>query len=218
MIVGKDAKAWNVIKLNTRNFAGVEMKKRLLEQSFNENSLRALYEAEGDEQPNPLDKPPAGEGGTSLDAQVDRYLSEYEGEAKNAKQEGKDFHRLVGRLLSEAGDDEGKSSGEGGTDAGSGEAPKASAEQLDVESFCNSVVRLIDNYDSLLEVRSTLLRRAMNFLGKVYDKDVIDSFERIMREEHGIEAGKSKEDTSAEEFPAPSADRAGDGGTGGAPV
>lgn len=172
--------------------------------------LEAMNEAgeEGDApDPTTTDVPtePAGESGVSLDAQVDRYLNEYEKEAKSAKQEGKDFRSLIKRLLRE---EEGDASP---ADPGAG---KASVNDLDIESFANSVVRLIDNFDSLLEVRSTLVRRAENFLAKVYDEEVTKEFARVMREEHGIEPGKSAETVSDEQFPAPPAARAGDGGAG----
>lgn len=144
----------------------------------------------------------------SLDSQVDRYLGEYEGEAKNSKQEGKDFRALTRRIVSEAE----------GDDQAAGAAGKLSGDNIDVESFANSVARMIDNYDSLLEVRSTLARRAKNFLVKAYDDEVVQSFMRCMREDHGIVPGENKGDIDAEEYPAPVADRAGSGGDGpGAP-
>jgi hypothetical protein len=147
----------------------------------------------------------------SLDAQVDRYLAQYEGEAKSSKTEGRDFRMLTRRILSEAEEDE-----EGGDEA---EPPaKLTLEDIDIESFVNGVVRLIDNYDSLLEVRSTLARRAKNFLGKNYAPDVVEAFEQVLRDDHGIVAGKAEEDVEAEDFPAPGADRAGEGGAGGTPA
>lgn len=151
---------------------------------------------------------PMGETGISLDAQVDKYLNEYEQEAKNAKQEGKDFRTMMKRLMRE---DE-------GTDAAAQTGGKASVNDIDLESFCNSVVRLIDNYDNLIEVRSTLVRRAGNFLAKVYDQDVTKEFSRVMRDEHGMEPGKSHQDVEDDQHPAPPAARAGEGGSGpGAP-
>lgn len=154
------------------------------------------------------------ESDASLDAQVDRYLAQYEGEAKSSKTEGLDFRMLTRRFLSEAGeDDEGKDDKD--DDAAAGEPSKLSLEDIDMDSFANSVVRLIENYDSLLEVRSTLVRRAKNFLGKAYSPDVLDAFENVMRDEHGIVPGESKADVEDEEFQAPRADRAGDGGAGG---
>lgn len=155
------------------------------------------------------------ENDASLDAQVDRYLTQYEQEAKSAQNEGVDFRTMTRRILNEAGEDD---NAEDKGDEASKPPAKVGSGQIDVENFSNSVVRLIDNYDSLLEVRSTLVRRAKNFLSKVYSPDVIDAFERVMREEHGIVPGENKGDVEAEDFPIPNADRAGSGGEGGAPV
>lgn len=162
------------------------------------------------------DDPVTQETDDSLDVQVDRYLASYENEAKSSKVEGRDFRMLTRRLISEAeGDDD--ESGEGASEELA--APvKLSIDDIDIESFVNGVVRLIDNYDSLIEVRSTIARRAKNFLLKSYDTDVVDTFEQVMREDHGLVAGKSKEDVEAEDFVAPPAERAGPGGEGGAPA
>ena len=46
------------------------------------------------------DKPEEGED--SLDAQVDRYLIDYEKESRASKNEGRDFRMMVRRFLSEA--------------------------------------------------------------------------------------------------------------------
>jgi len=152
--------------------------------------------------------PPAEEPGEdSLDSQVDRYLNDYEKEAKSAKTEGRDWRMTVRRIV-EAGEDDDKG------DDSSDEPKKLTVEDIDVGSFVNGVVRLIDNYDSLLEVRNTILRRASNFLSKNYDESVADSFKEQLRNEHGMEIGKSR-DEMEDEFTAPPADRAGDGGVGG---
>lgn len=162
------------------------------------------------------------EDNASLDAQVDRFLGQYESEAATAKTEGFDFRAMTRRILNEAGedDDAGDDAAPAGDAAGgdAGAPPKIGLDKIDMENFANSVVRLIDNYDSLLEVRSTLVRRAKNFLAKQYSIEVVDAFEKTLREEHGIVPGESKEDADNEDFPAPAADRAGEGGAGGAPA
>jgi hypothetical protein len=153
------------------------------------------------------DSKPAGNSGDSLDAQVDRYLAEYEGEAKSSKQEGKDFRRVTRRLLGEA-EDEAPKADETST------PKKMSIDDIDVENFANGVVRMIDNYDSLLEVRSTLARRAINFIAKSYDADVVKALQEVLRTDHGLVPGESQSDVASEDFPAPAADRAGAGGGG----
>lgn len=154
---------------------------------------------------------PTQETEDSLDAQVDRYLIQYESEAKTSKREGLDYRMMTRRILSEAEEDE-----ESADEEPAGKPTKLSLDDIDIESFANDVARLIENYDSLLEVRNTLLRRARGFLAKGYEPDVVQEFERVMRESHGIVDGKSKQDIADEDFPAPRADRAGEGGVGGA--
>lgn len=139
----------------------------------------------------------------SLDNQVDRYLADYESEAKSSKKESKDWRSTVRRIL-EADEDENDSKGD----------VELTQEDIDVSSFTNSVIRLIENYDSLLEVRNTLLRRSINFLEKSYNSEVIDAFKNSLREEHGIEIGKSKSEVE-DDFEAPPADRAGPIGSAG---
>jgi hypothetical protein len=187
----------------------------------------------------------SGATGDSIDSQVDRYLAQYEGDASKADGEGDDFDLggddvsvdqmesidwrdlVKGVLITEAGegdkDEEGPEDAAPGAEDMTGDEPeKLGLEKLDVEKFANDVVRLIQNYDSLLEVKSTLLRRAMSFLEKTYDDEVMKAFEDTLRDDHGMEAGKDSNELSAERFPAPNADRAAGsaqaGGGGGAPV
>lgn len=143
------------------------------------------------------DKPEEGED--SLDTQVDKYLADYEKESRASKNEGRDFRMMVRRFLLEAEEDEEKKDEE--------TQEKLKAEDIDVETFVNSVIRLIDNYDALLEVRNTILRRAVNFLIKSYEPDVAQAFKDSLLDSYGFEIGKSK--AEVEEFEKPVADRAG---------
>jgi hypothetical protein len=181
----------------------------------NESTLktlaRLLREAKDDEVKE--------DGEDSLDMQVDKYFSEYEAEAKNAKNEGLDLRTITRRIMSEADEDEKEDdseepAAEEGADA-EPEPEKLTIEDIDVGSFVTDVMRLVDNYDSLLEVRNTVLRRAVNFLNKTYEKDVADSFKEQLIESYGVEIGKSKFEQEDEEFPAPKAGAAGPAGSGG---
>lgn len=157
------------------------------------------------------------EGEDSLDAQIDKYFSSYESEAKNSKNEALDFRMMTRRFLLEAGEDE-EDEGEEEEEAekdeeaeeGEEAAPdKASLEDLDMGSFVSEVMRLVDNYDSLLEVKNTILRRAANYLTKNYEAEAAEAFKEELLESHGIEIGKSKADVADEEFQAPKAAAAG---------
>jgi hypothetical protein len=171
-----------------------------------------------------------GASGDSLDSQIDRYLNQYESDSKKAdgdvsgmggdvpsvdQMESLDWSDLVkGVVINEAGEadkdaEETPEEEAPGADAMTGEeTDKLGIDKLDVEKFANDVVRLIDNYDSLLEVRSTLLRRASNFLKKNYSDDVLKAFTDTLRDDHGMEAGNDVGAINADKFPAPAADRA----------
>lgn len=157
------------------------------------------------------------DGNDSLDNQVDKYFGDYEAEAKSAKTEGADWRRTVRRIVEETDTEEESSDDDLFGDA-AGDSSKLSEDAIDLGNFTNSIIRLIDNYDSLLEVRNTILRRASNFLNKNYDDSVVEQFKNTLREDHGLEIGKSQEETSADEFAAPAAGAAGPAGASGAGV
>lgn len=146
----------------------------------------------------------------SLDQQVDDLLISYESEAKTKKNEGLDFRMMTRRFLSspllEAEEDKDKEADK--------DKKKLTIEDIDIEDFAASVSRMIDNYDSLLEVRNTLARRAINFLIENYEEDVVNEFKNVLEEEHDISIGKTKTELEDEEFEAPFADRAGGSGGG----
>lgn len=210
-----------------RGEASPKITKSLL-SLFTEGEMARVLKEEDDSAAHQSD-----ESGQSIDAQVDRYLAQYEGDAKKADEpsveqmEALDWRDLVkGQVITEAGEGDkdeeaGPEDAAPGADALTGtDTSKLGLDKLDVEKFANDVVRLIQNYESLLEVQNTLLRRATNFLEKTYDPDVVKAFQDTLRDDHGMEAGKDSSDVNSEKFPAPPAERAqgsaepGAGGTG----
>ena len=149
------------------------------------------------------------EGVDSLDSQIDKLLVNYETEAKTSKNEGLDFRMMTRRFLIEAEGDEEEEKPKGD------DIKKLSLDNIDMKSYVSSVMRLVENYDNLLEVRNTILRRAKNYIVKNYEKSSGQSFDDTLQEEHGIEIGKSKYEEE-DEFAAPPAGRAGPAGGGGA--
>jgi hypothetical protein len=184
--------------------------KRQLKKLIEEMRHKALI-SEADD-PAAEDAQPV-DGNDSLDVQVDSYIASYEKEASNAVKEGKDFRALTRRLMTEADDEE--KDADAGEDAADDAAPpqpaKKTGADLEVRTFASSVARLIENVDSLIEFRSTIMRRASNFLTKNYDAQVLRQFEIIMEDEHGIAAGKSAKDIE-DDFQAPWAAQSGPGG------
>jgi hypothetical protein len=142
----------------------------------------------------------------SLDAQVDKFLLDYEKESRSSKMEGRDFRMMTRRFLIEADEDE---EGKDEKKEDEAEDKKLSEGDIDVEEFLNNVMRLVDNYDALLEVRNTILARAVNFLLKGYEPAVAAAFKESLMDSYGMEIGKSKSEVEDEEYHAPNADRAG---------
>ncbi len=174
-----------------------------------------LKEADEEADEKPVEKE---EGNDSLDSQVDNYLSTYENEAKKTKNEGRDFRLLTRRFLLEAEDEDPFDMGdeeEGSDDTGEEPQQKGTPDTIDITSFADSVMRLVDNSDHLLEMQNTILRRAANFLKKSYDDETIEEFKAHLRDARGIEIGKSPQDVADEQFSAPNAAAAGPGGGGG---
>ena len=150
------------------------------------------------------------DGEDSIDRQIDRYLINYESESKLAKAEGKDFRMTLRRFLLEA--EETEETEEAAEDESADSLPpikKLKYEDIDIKNFLNSVMRLVDNYDALLEVRNAILRRAVNFLIKGYDKDVSESFKDDLADTYDIQIGKSKSEVEDDNHQSPVADRAG---------
>ena len=168
---------------------------------------RLLREAEGEEKNPEIEK-----GEDSLDAQIDKYLSSYEEEAKNSKNEGFNYGMIARRFIFEAGEDEDKEDDQ--KDEKPAEPEKLTGDDLNMDSFVTDVMRLVDNYDNLLEIRNTLLRRAANRLAKNYEPDVLAAFKETLLESYGVEIGQT-ESEKQDEYQAPKAGAAGPMGGGG---
>lgn len=159
---------------------------------------------------------PKEHGEDSLDDQVDRFLVDYETEAKMSKSEGLDFRSMTRRFLQEADDedkDEDKTDEKGDDEKSEPLARKSDLDEIDMGSFVRDVMRLVENVDSLLEVRNTVLRRAANFIANKYESDAVDSFKEELLESYGIEIGRSDSEKE-DEFQAPKAGASGPAGAG----
>lgn len=149
----------------------------------------------------------------SLDQQIDDLLVDYESDSKIKKNEGFDFRSMTRRFLTSSARlteaDEEKA------DKPEEAKQKLTLDDIDIEEFAINVVRLIDNYDSLLEVKNTITRRAMNFLLENYDPTVVKQFEIVLEDQHDIVPGKTKSDLEDEKTSPPAA---GSGGWTGGPT
>lgn len=179
------------------------------------NALKELARLlrEGDDEP----KKESGED--SVDSQIDKYLSQYESQAKEeskTKFESVSFSRMTydWRRLTEAEDDE-KKDDKKDDDTESEEPKKPKLEDINMGAFVSDVMRLVDNYDSLLELKNTILRRAANYLTENYEGDVLQSFKEELLESYVVEIGQS-ESEKEDQVQAPKAAAAGPMGGGAA--
>lgn len=157
---------------------------------------RLLREAE--------EEPKKESGEDSIDDQIDKYLSQYESQAKEDsknKFESVTYSRLTHdwRSLTEAEKE----------DKEKDAAPeKSKLEDINMGSFVSDVMRLVENYESLLEIKNTILRRTANFLAENYEGDALQSFKEELLESYGLEIGQSASEKE-DEIQAPKAGAAG---------
>ena len=88
------------------------------------------------------------------------------------------------------------------------------AGELDVQQFAVDVARLIQNYESLLDIESAIYYRAIALLERNYDQATADAFRDVMQSRYGFEFDDVRDDP-AENAP-PFAPGAGGGGGGAA--
>lgn len=161
-------------------------------------------------------------GVDSLDAQIDKYFAQFESESKDVqKNESLFFSRNRKRYLFEADEDKEEEDVDSETETEEEDVSESPPEKLGIDSldpyfFANGVARLIENYDTMLEIKNCLVRRSLNYLRKSYKDEVVNEVKNALADEHGLEASRSKFDREAEEFAPPSAQRgSGPGSAGG---
>lgn len=142
----------------------------------------------------------------SIDLQIDKKFIEFEKKSQTSDQTFENFFFSSNNLLHEEKDDEEKEESE---ESESQEAPeRLTTEDIDINQFASDIVRLIENFSNLIEIRDTVVRRSLKFLSSSYDEEVLKLFEETLKEEFGIEEDKTVYDQNYE-IQAPRADRAG---------
>jgi len=166
----------------------------------------------GDDEDEPGGKQqPSMPDGSSLDSQVDRQLIGFEKEAsgKGLHAEGRDgslrgmTRRFLLREADEGDDDVPQVPADVGDDEGGAE--------FDPAAFAGMVARLIENFDTVIDVRQTLARRALGFLQKGRKPEEVDAVKAALADQHGIDTELTDDEREAD-FQAPAA--AGAGPTG----
>lgn len=179
----------------------IDTSKIQMEEISLKNIAKLLREADDSEKPAEKEK-----GEDSLDSQVDKYLTQYEAQAKEESRstvEAVSYYRLSRdwRSLTEAEE-------ESTEDEEITSPEKLKLDEIDMRSFVSDVMRLVENHESLLETKNTILRRAANMLIKNYEPDAVASFKEELLDSYGIEIGQSQSDKE-DEYQPPKAGAAG---------
>ena len=75
------------------------------------------------------------------------------------------------------------------------------AVQFDVNNFAENTARLIDNYETLLDIESAIYYRAVAILEKNYGNDIAEAFKDIMHTRHGHDFGDVRPDPVGDAAP-----------------
>jgi hypothetical protein len=77
--------------------------------------------------------------------------------------------------------------------------------KIDVTGFAREVAHLVENVDNLIDVKGTILRRALNYVGEKYGKEQTGLVKDILETQYGLYYDNDAEEPTV----APAADRAG---------
>lgn len=129
----------------------------------------------------------------SLDNQLDSFFIKFEKDAiDSTKSESKLFKALG---LIEAKDDEEEDNDDEETDDDvthrgetddSAKAVTPPTPDMNIDVFTNKIARLINNYDSLLDVPGAIRDRAIEYLEQNYSPDVAQQFLELLDSHHDI--------------------------------
>jgi hypothetical protein len=88
--------------------------------------------------------------------------------------------------------------------------------ELDVVSFSDNVANLVEKLEVLLDMKGSIVRRALNYVQKMYDENTSKRVEDILSSNFDLEPESNVDKFNDDNFPAPAADRAGPSPAGGA--
>lgn len=140
--------------------------------------------------------PDLGQGGDSVDAELDRLLSTFVQDAKSKQLESRSRIKESEQARRFEKPADGKQKG---------------IEQVDVARLAQSMQRLIESPEDLLDLRGLVLRRCVSFIAQRYDEPTVESLKRQLGS-RGIDINDVHGNNADLEHPAPRADRAGPGG------
>jgi hypothetical protein len=146
----------------------------------------------------------------SIDLQVYKKFIEFEKNSQTSDQKFENFFYSSHNYLFEEEEEKSKESDDSESQMSE---ELMTTQDIDLNQFTSDVVRLIENFSNLIEIRDTVVRRALKFLAGSYDEEVLKLFEETLKEEFGIEEDKTVYDQNYEVQPS-RADRAGPSGAG----
>lgn len=135
----------------------------------------------------------------SLDNQIDSFLVKFERDAAAGEQRENKRPQRRSRLfealsLTEAEGDEDQSDDEEQDNVTDKSEPEADTHpeapkvpDLNIDDFTQKVARLINNYESMLDVPRSIFDRATKYLTDGYGDDVATQFSELLAQQHDIE-------------------------------
>lgn len=71
-----------------------------------------------------------------------------------------------------------------------GEGEESDKPPLDVGTFAMEIMRVIKNFDTLLDIPTVILNKAKSYIAQKYDKKTAESFMELIHNEYDITIGK----------------------------
>jgi hypothetical protein len=139
------------------------------------------------------------EGVDSIDDQLDRYLSnyvKYATESEDLKNEN--INKIAENFLFEQ-EEQDKIDDKNQEMKEDEDVELKTLDDFDVRNYASNVANLVNNFNSLIEKKNSILRRAINYLSNnQYDARVIKKLEIILEDEYDLQIGKTDNEKDAD--------------------
>ena len=89
--------------------------------------------------------------------------------------------------------------------SGIGQASWVGSTAIDMSLFSTDIARLVQNYDSLIDMEALIIAKAEDYILSNYDQETADYFIEIMDQQHDMRAEDSTESTGDNELDPPPA-------------
>lgn len=142
------------------------------ELTIDEARVRGLL-IENEPAPQVQQTDPTQYENASLDAQVDKFILDADPSGQGQTQES---------LVREADDEASPPS-----DPNLGKPP-VPTKRLDMMSFATDIARLVEKSENLLDIKGTIVRRALNYVSKNYDPKQAKDVAQILENNFGVSA------------------------------